>query len=247
MFKYETHCHTSPASACAKASVSDTVQFYKCIGYDGIFITNHFLDGNINKEISELPSYSQKIERYFEDYEYGVKEGKRLGIDVFCGVELSYKGTDFLIYGLEKEWYLAHPEILDMKKSEELMFLMREGALVIQAHPFRERHYIDHVRLFPKCVHGVEIYNSSDPESANRMAKQYAAAYDLLTTAGSDNHWGRDVFNTLKAKNLKPEISGLMTNERIKNEKHFVNLVKSKKFEIFHIGCDSEIQPELTF
>ena len=134
MYKYETHCHTSPVSKCGKASVKDTVVFYKEFGYDGIFITNHFLDGNINPEAKVLP-YRDQIDYYFSDYEEAVKIGEDVGLKVFPGVELSYKGTDFLIYGLEKEWYKDHPEILEMKKTEELPYLMEAGAFVIQAHP----------------------------------------------------------------------------------------------------------------
>ena len=48
MYKYETHLHTYPVSKCAKATVRESLVFYKDIGYDGVFITNHFLDGNIN-------------------------------------------------------------------------------------------------------------------------------------------------------------------------------------------------------
>ena len=113
MYKYETHCHTSPVSRCGKASVKDTVCFYKEYGYDGIFITNHFLDGNINPEARKLP-YRRQIDYYFSDYEEAVMIGSTMGIKVFPGVELSYKGTDFLIYGLEKEWYKAHPEIIEI-------------------------------------------------------------------------------------------------------------------------------------
>ena len=43
MFLYETHCHTAPVSKCGKASAEDTVRFYKKMGYDGVFITNHYL------------------------------------------------------------------------------------------------------------------------------------------------------------------------------------------------------------
>ena len=68
MFRYETHCHTAPVSNCARASVEATVRFYKEIGYDGIFLTNHFLDGNINIEARNLP-YAQQVEYYFSDYE----------------------------------------------------------------------------------------------------------------------------------------------------------------------------------
>ena len=145
MYIYETHCHTSPVSKCGRAYAADTVSFYKQLGYDGIFITNHFLDGNSNPEARRL-TYCEQIEYYFSDYEEGARIGNEIGLKVFPGVELSYKGTDFLIYGLDKDWYKAHPEILDMSKTEELALMMEEGAFVIQAHPYREAHYIDHIR-----------------------------------------------------------------------------------------------------
>ena len=148
------------------------LKFYKGLGYDGVFITNHFLDGNIN--IDREKPYEEKIEFYFSDFEKGVEIGKAIGIKVFCGIELSYGGTDFLVYGLDKAWFLAHPEIMDMKKSDELTFMMEQGALVIQAHPYREASYIDHIRLFPRCIHGVEIVNACRSEEENQMAKIFA-------------------------------------------------------------------------
>ncbi|MBR6812633.1 MAG: hypothetical protein IKM51_04595, partial [Oscillospiraceae bacterium] len=60
MFLYETHLHTRPVSRCARADVRCTVDFYKQAGYKGVFITNHFLDGNINADKS-LP-YDELIE-----------------------------------------------------------------------------------------------------------------------------------------------------------------------------------------
>ena len=97
MYKYETHLHTYPVSRCGKAHVCESLDFYKQKGYDGVFITNHFLDGNINID-SSVP-YEERIEFYFSDYEKGVELGKEIGISVFFGVESSYKGTDIsLIY-----------------------------------------------------------------------------------------------------------------------------------------------------
>ena len=118
MYKYETHLHTLPVSRCAKASVKESLEFYKRLGYDGVFITNHFLDGNINVEKEK--TYAEKIAFYFSDFEQGREIGQALGIKVFCGVELSYSGTDFLVYGLDKAWFLAHPEIMDMKNGMNL-------------------------------------------------------------------------------------------------------------------------------
>ena len=44
---------------------------------------------------------------------------------------------------LTPEWL---PDGVYMSKTEELALMMEEGAFVIQAHPYREAHYIDHIR-----------------------------------------------------------------------------------------------------
>lgn len=221
MYKYETHLHTFPVSRCAKADVEENLAFYKKLGYDGVFITNHFLDGNIN--IEKERSYEEKIAFYFSDFEKATEIGKTLGIKVFCGVELSYGGTDFLVYGLSKEWFLSHPEIMDMKKSDELAFMMENGALIIQAHPYREAAYIDHIRLFPRNVHGVEIVNAKRTEAENKMAKIYAENYDLIQFAGSDNH------SASKQENL----AGICCEEPICSMEEFISNVKGNKIKIF--------------
>ena len=240
MYKYETHCHTSPVSKCGKASVKDTVFFYKQYGYDGIFITNHFLDGNINPEARVLP-YRDQIDYYFSDYEEAVKIGSDAGIKVFPGVELSYKGTDFLIYGLDKEWYKDHPEILEMQKTEELPYLMEAGAFVIQAHPYREAHYIDHIRLFPRSVHGIEVINSNQAWESNEMADMYAVQYGFLKTAGSDNHWGSNAFERLKEKGFRPEIAGMCSDTEINSVEDYICSVRSGSMKIFLMDENGEI------
>lgn len=136
LYRYETHLHTFPVSKCAKSSVRENLEFYKELGYDGIFITNHFLDGNINID-ADLP-YEERLNFYFSDYEEAKKLEKEVGIKVFFGAEITYGGTDFLVYGLDQEWFFKNEKIMKMKKSEELLYLIESGALVIQAHPYRE-------------------------------------------------------------------------------------------------------------
>ena len=51
---------------------------------------------------------------------------------------------------------MAHPEIHGMKKSTFLTMAAEAGALIIQAHPFRDAEYMDHMRLYPRHVHGLE-------------------------------------------------------------------------------------------
>ena len=136
MYRYETHLHTCPVSKCATATVREQLEFYKSLGYDGVFITNHFLDGSLN--IDKTKPYEERINFFYSAVEEGMELGREIGIKVFSGIETNYLGSDFLVYGLDKQWYLENPYILDMEKSEQLKFFIKSGALVIQAHPFRE-------------------------------------------------------------------------------------------------------------
>ena len=215
MYLYETHLHTSPASACAKQSVRKAMEFYKKAGYSGIFVTNHFLDGNTS--INSSLDYEQKIKTFFSDYEEGKALSQEIGIDVFCGLEMSYKGTDFLVYGLNEDWWIANPEVMQMKKSVQLPFLMENEALVIHAHPYREAGYIDHIRLFPRCVHGVEIYNANRNDFVNGMAEAYAKAYDLIPFSGSDCH----------NVDAQKAYGGMAFESPIKDEFDFIERIKN--------------------
>ena len=223
MYKYETHLHTYPVSKCAKANVLENLEYYKSLGYEGVFITNHFLDGNINLD-KNLP-YHEGIEFYFSDYRYALEISEQIGIKVFCGVEMSYKGTDFLVYGLDEKWFADHPEIMQMKKSEQLTFMMEEGAFIVHAHPFRESSYIDHIRLFPRCVQGVEVINAHRPDFENQLAKQYAENYGLYQIAGSDTHRGSG----------QTKLAGVMSETPIKDELDFIEKIKAGELEIFEI------------
>ncbi len=224
MYLYETHLHTYPVSKCAKksAEAEECLRFYKSLGYDGIFITNHFLDGNIN--ISSDVPYQERIEFYFSDYENALKLSDEVGIKVFCGIESSYCGTDFLVYGLNKEWFLQHPECMEYKnKTDQLSLFAEHGALIIQAHPYREAAYINHIRLFPRHVHGVEVINASVGEFGNQMAAAYAEAYGLCVCAGSDNHKGAGV----------GKLAGVSTEQPLESTADFIAAVKERKLEIF--------------
>ena len=223
MYRYETHLHTYPVSRCAKRTVRENLEFYKSLGYDGVFITNHFLDGNINIE-RDRP-YEEKLEFYCSDYEEGLRLSKEIGIKVFFGVEMSYKGTDFLVYGLDKAWFLAHPEIMEMSRSALLTFLMESGALVIQAHPYREASYIDHIRLFPHCIEGVETLNGCRTDFENGMADAFANAYGFVKTAGTDNH----VSSKLK------RLAGMESDTPLVDEADFISRVRNSEMNIFTI------------
>lgn len=216
MYLYETHMHTSPLSACGGASVRENLEYYKSVGYAGVFLTDHFIDGNINRELRALP-YEEKIKAYFGVYEEARGIAGEIGIDVFSGIEMSHQGHDFLVYGIGAEWCLEHPDMDKMKKSELLPLLMADGALVIQAHPYREAKHIDHIELFPRCIHGVEIFNAGDCELSNSMAAHFCRSYGLIPFAGSDNH--RAGASLL--------FGGMATERPVESVEDFIAMVKS--------------------
>ncbi|MBQ3055363.1 MAG: histidinol-phosphatase [Oscillospiraceae bacterium] len=228
MYRYETHLHTYPVSRCAKAGVRETLDFYKSLDYDGVFLTNHFLDGNIN--LDRDLSFEKQMEFYLSDYEEALAYGKEIGLRVFFAPEISYAGTDFLIYGFLPQWYLDHPEILEMDKRSELEFLMAEGATVIHAHPYREADYIDHIRLYPRSVHGVEVLNTCRTDLENQMAEAYATAYGLLRFAGSDNHFGSGM----------KRLAGMCSETPIRDERDFAERVLKSQMQLFTLERDEE-------
>ena len=70
-YRYETHLHTSPVSRCAHATVRQTLEAYAKFGYDGVFITNHFLDGPLN--FDKTKPYEEQINFYFSAYDEAKK------------------------------------------------------------------------------------------------------------------------------------------------------------------------------
>lgn len=219
-FKYETHSHTFVGSKCAKVSPEDLVRFYKSNGYSGIFVTEHFLNGNTTIP-ADLP-WEDRILLYCGGFERAYEEGKKLGMDVFFGWEYSYRGTDFLTYGLDKQWLLEHPDLLSLSVNEYCAFVRAEGGFIVHAHPFREAGYIDMIRLLPRLVDAVEVNNACRTDFENERAEEYAEHYDLLRFAGSDNHWGP-----------MKRCSGIQLSRRLQDEKDMIRAVRNGEIEIF--------------
>lgn len=224
MYKYELHLHTSEVSKCGRTSAVKMVDFYKSVGYTGVFITDHFFNGNTNVDTKQ--SWSKMISDYMVGYYNAKKRGEEIGLDVFFGIEYSYHGTDVLVYGLDEKWLLQHPFIMQMRTTEFCDYVRSEGALVIHAHPYREAAYINMIRLFPRNVDGVEIFNACRTDFENDRAKEYADNYNLLYSAGTDNHIG-----------LRERVGGMEFEERIKDEKDLIAKIKNNQGKIFEIDC----------
>lgn len=219
-YKYETHLHTSQSSACSKMTGAQAADYYKSLGYTGVFVTDHFLNGNTT--VPEIPDWEKRISLFCEGYKATLKRGKEIGLDVFFGFEYHYAGTHFLVYNLDENWLIAHPEIMEIHPKKFLELAKSEGGFIVQAHPFRETSYIKYFRLFPRDVDAVEYMNACDTDDCRSMAKLYADHYGLLGFAGSDAHWtNRDT------------LSGVSFETLLKDTNHFISLLKSGKYKLF--------------
>ena len=219
-YKYETHLHTSDSSACGRSCGPDYLAGYKELDYDGIFVTDHFYLGNTCIP-RDLP-WEKWVDRYCQSY-YKTKEaGDQEGLKVFFGWESTYgTGEDFLIYGLSPKWLKGHPEIISLNQEEQYNLVHKEGGLVVQAHPFRERGYMSEIQLHPNHCDAWEIANAGNMPYMDKRAYEYAKAHGMRMTCGSDIH----TTDKLKADMVFP----MITDEPLNSEHDYVHLILSGK------------------
>lgn len=185
-FLYETHLHTSPASACSRTRGCDYIPRYIDAGYAGIMVTDHFWHGNCGIDRS-LP-WPEFVHQLCAGYEDALNEGLKRGFPVFFGWEESFGGDEYLVYGLDKQWLLEHPEVIDWDRKRQFQEVHRYGGCVVQAHPFRAAGYLRDIHLSPWLVDAIEGYNGGNEQSWNVLGMRYAQTRGLPITAGSDNH-----------------------------------------------------------
>ena len=107
MYLYETHLHAQPVSACAHVSIRENLEFYKEKGYTGVFMTDHFADGNFKHDARTL-SYEERIRFYFS----AVKEDREIGPQkhLYVPASLLKKGKNEVVV-FESDGIKGAPEI----------------------------------------------------------------------------------------------------------------------------------------
>ena len=186
MYRYEMHLHTCQGSACGVSTGAEHARFYKERGYQGIFVTDHFFGGNTAVR-RDMP-WKERVNWFCSGFEDAWNEGQKIGLDVFFGWEQNYQGDEYLIYGLDKQFLLDHPEIERWTRPEQLAAVHAAGGCVIQAHPFRMRGYLNAIRLCDSLADGIEVANAGNTPAQDVYAMRYAMRKGLYTIAGSDNH-----------------------------------------------------------
>ena len=219
-YLYETHLHTSESSRCGRSEGWEYLEGYRKLGYDGIFVTDHFYLGNTCID-RELP-WDEWVDGYCRSYYNTLKAARLVGIKVFFGWESTYgTGEDFLIYGLSPDWLHLHPEIIRLTQEQQYELVHSEGGLVVQAHPFRERGYMREIVLHPDHCDAWEVANAGNEPYMDRLAYEYARTHNVRMTCGSDIH-------TTDALN-EGKVFAMETDECIMSEADYVRIILSGK------------------
>lgn len=215
-YKYEMHIHTCPCSGGGediRAHIDDLI----AKGYSGMVVTNHFYYGDtrIDRELS----WEKFVDAYWQDYLYGLEYAQSKDFDLMFGLEEHVgDGQEILIYGITADLIAAHPELKRATAEKYVEIVHAAGGLVYQAHPYRNRWYIN--CPFPlDCLDkldGIEVYNAANEPAWNVQAEELANKLGLACVGGSDAHGigtaGR---------------SGIAAKERIRNNAALIKVLKS--------------------
>jgi len=219
-YLYETHTHTSEVSACAGSTAAEQVQAYKKMGYSGIIVTDHFVNGY--STCPKEASWDIQMKHFHKGYENAKAAGDECGLDVFFGWEYTIRGSDFLTYGLDLGFLLAHPHF-DILSIEKYSALVRDcGGFLAQAHPYRDAWYVEN--KFPvesSLVDAFEVFNSMDSDASNKKAYEFAKRNNVPIQAGSDSHHIRHA-----------RYSGIKMAEKAKNVFDIIDAITERKIEL---------------
>ena len=223
MYLFETHLHTSEASACAALSGAEMARLCFERGYSGFVVTDHFFNG-YTAVPSDLP-WTERVDIFVSGYLNAKSEGEKLGITVLFGIEFNFCGAEFLTYGLEPDFVYNNPDMDRLCAGEYIGLVQKSGGLLSQAHPFREADYIDGIHLYPK-TEAVEVINSAHKnKDFDRRAFEYAAERNKIMTAGGDSHFTNNLDGT-----------GVLFDFEIKNNTDFVNELRAGNYKLMYRG-----------
>ena len=188
-YKYQMHMHTKPCSLCAGIDSVAMVHAIKDGGYDGGVITNHIKHGNTGID-RNLP-WHDFVKAYEDDYLLMKAEADKLDIDIIFGIEQGVcgNGQEILVYGITPQMLYDHPELDTNSIKVWYETLKPLGAVIIQAHPYRDRGYISDSTPIPEYIDGIEVINAGNFVNEDESAAEYAASKEgIITTSGGDAH-----------------------------------------------------------
>ncbi len=214
-YKYEMHCHAREYGWCAKVPTETLVPAYANAGYQGICMTNHYIDFAF--ELMRANTWAGKIDFYLESYRKAKLLAQAYDMDIILGMEIRFTNddyNDFLVYGMDEDLLYRYPDLYKHTPASFKRFCEEHGLMIFQAHPLRLLcHPVE-----PEYLDGYEIFNAN-PRAVNNndeveiLQKQNK----LLGIGGSDYHQLPDLAR-----------SGCIFHERIRDGKALVNAFKKQ-------------------
>lgn len=173
--KFDLHCHTKEGSLDSKVPVSEYVQRFMALGYDGFMIADH---------------NSYKGCRAWDS----IKNDPRYrNFCVIRGIEYDTKDAGHMLIIMPDDLYLPVMRIRGMRCSKLIKIVHILGGIIGPAHPFGVSSSsamgfknMD-MKLFRKFDF-IETFNTCESPKSNIRAKILADEFDLPNFAGSDSH-----------------------------------------------------------
>lgn len=192
MYKIETHLHTPYISPCGRLTAQELVMGYKAAGYAAITVTDHYKAAAFRFAGIDLDAPGDKLQPFLEGYRRVKEIADREGMIVYYGAEIQFfeNDNDYLLFGFSDALLADAKSICAMGIAAFSKLAREDGALLLQAHPFRKHC----VPVAPYLVDGIEAVNRHDCHpNHNDLAIDFANRYGLLKTGGTDCHDPEDV------------------------------------------------------
>ena len=214
----DMHVHTANIGSCATAQPEEAVESFIRAGITSVVISNHLTKHSMEICGLNFNEWQKFCDCVMEEYHRAVNAaGDRL--NVILGGELRVPDNrDYLIYGLTEEKLRSYYGILDMNIHDAAAMIHESGALIIQAHPFRDGQVITN----PSYLDGIEVCNFNYKiDSRNDIARIWAEHYGLIETCGSDYHHVTSAVG-----------GGIVTEKPIRNALELMEVLKNGSYEI---------------
>ncbi len=204
MKKAETHCHIAPISVCSRLNVQQCIEKYVKCGFDVLTVTNHYNRSYIERNGVEPKEW---LELYIQAYHDAVEEGKKQGIEIFMGTEVTVAAhynnyyreryseeylkqnyADYILLGVTEKFLLDSPLLFDLDQKDLYAVCRESGVLLIQAHPLRteQHHSLKDLSLLDGLeINGCVGFQTAEEEKILKIAKEN----DLIITCGGDTHY----------------------------------------------------------
>ena len=194
------------------------IETYKKEGYSTIVITDHCSKSKMDR-LGNI-SWREKIDYVYTGFDIAKQYGDELGINILLGVEVTLQITDsdYLVYGIDKEFLYENEKIHEYTLEELYKLCNKKGYLLVQEHPFR-----DDIQLAPlEYIDGIEVFNGCQDEvSRNDKALEYGKSTNKILTSGLDFHRLDDLAR-----------GGIITEIEIKNIKELVEILQSRNYKL---------------